>query len=134
LGLSNGAFLPFQPEDKLAAMQSCADVSLVTMKRDIGEVSVPSKVLAYFAAGRPVIAAVPEDSETARMIRRAGAGTVVPPDDGPALAAALLEAYRNRAGMRRFGESARDFAVQNLSVQAAVRRYDAVFRNICGTT
>jgi colanic acid biosynthesis glycosyl transferase WcaI len=134
LGLSNVSFLPFQPENQLAAMQSCADVSLVTMMRDIGEISVPSKVLAYFAAGRPVIAAVPEDSETARMIRRAGAGTVVPPDDGPALAAALLEAYRNREGMRRLGESARDFAVQNLSVQAAVRRYEAVFRNICGTT
>jgi colanic acid biosynthesis glycosyl transferase WcaI len=134
LGLTNVTFMPFQSESILAAMQSCADVSLVTLMRNIAEVSVPSKVLAYLAAGRPVIASVPEDSETARMIRRAGAGTVVPPDDGPALAAALQEACHSRVAMRRLGVLARDFAVRNLSVQAAVQRYDAVFRNICATT
>lgn len=134
LALTNVTFLPFQPENLLAAMQSCADVSLVTVRRNIAEVSVPSKVLAYFAAGRPVIACVPEQSETARIIRCAAAGIVVPPDDGQALAAAVEEASRGRAAMQRMGESARDFAVQHLSVQIAVRRYDTMFQKICTTT
>lgn len=134
LMLTNVTFMQFQPEYRLAAMQSSADVSLVTSTGSIAEVSVPSKVLAYFAAGRPVIASVPEQSETAQMIRRARAGIVVPPDDGPALAAAVEEASHKRAAMRLMGESARDFAVHNLSVQAAVRRYDAMFRGICAAT
>jgi colanic acid biosynthesis glycosyl transferase WcaI len=133
LELTNVTFMPFQPESRLAAMQSCADVSLVTLMRNITEVSVPSKVLAYFAAGRAVIASVPEESETARMIRRAAAGIIVPPDDGQALAAAVEGAFRSRAATRQMGESARDFAVQNLSVQVAVQRYDALLRNICST-
>jgi colanic acid biosynthesis glycosyl transferase WcaI len=133
LTLTNVTFMPFQPENRLAAMQSSADVSLVTSMRNIAEVSVPSKVLAYFAAGRAVIASVPEHSETARLIRRATAGIVVPPDDGQALAAAVEDASRKRAAVRQMGESARDFAVQKLSVRAAVQRYDAMFRDICAT-
>jgi colanic acid biosynthesis glycosyl transferase WcaI len=134
LKLTNVTFMPFQAEDSLAAMQSCADVSLVTMTGNITEVSVPSKVLAYFAAGRAVVASVPENSDTARMIRHAAAGIIVPPDDGEALAAAVEEACRSQAATRHMGELARDFAVQNLSVQLAVRRYDAALRSICGTT
>jgi len=134
LQLTNVTFMPFQAESKLAAMLSCADVSLVTLMRNITEVSVPSKVLAYFAAGRAVVASVPEDSETARMIRLAEAGIVVPPDDGHALAAALEKACQRRSETVHMGGMARNFAVQNLSVQSAVQRYDAVFRNICATT
>lgn len=133
LGLGNVTFMPFQPESSLAAMQSCADVSLVTLMRGIAEVSVPSKVLSYFAAGRAVIASVPEDSETARMIRRAAAGVVVPAEDGEALAAAVEGAYCSRAATRQMGESARNFAVHNLSMEIAVQRYDSLLRNICAT-
>jgi len=134
LSLTNVTFMPFQPESRLAAMQSCADVSLVTLMRNITEVSVPSKVLAYFAAGRAVVASVPEDSETARIIRQAAAGIIVPPDDGLALAAAVEEASHTRAAMRHMGESARDFAVQNLSVEVAVQRYDTLLQKVCATT
>jgi glycosyltransferase involved in cell wall biosynthesis len=62
--------------------------------------TVPSgKIYEYLAAERPILAAVPTDGVAADLVRRTGAGVVVPPDDVHALREALsgLEA-RWRAG------------------------------------
>ena len=66
--LKNMRFLPFQPEERLAEMQSAADVGLVTLLPESGLSSVPSKVLGYMAAGRAVIASAPADTDTAKLI------------------------------------------------------------------
>jgi colanic acid biosynthesis glycosyl transferase WcaI len=131
LGLANVRFEPFQPESMLAAMQSSADVSLVTLAPTLAEVSVPSKVLAYFAAGRPVIAAVPQESETANLIRRAGAGVIVPAGDAAALAAAIAQLASDPESVARLGSAARSFAVEQLSATAAASRYAGLFQSLC---
>jgi glycosyltransferase involved in cell wall biosynthesis len=62
--------------------------------------TVPSgKIFEYLAAERPILAAVPPDGVAADLVRRAGAGVVVPTDDVRALREAItgLEA-RWRAG------------------------------------
>jgi glycosyltransferase involved in cell wall biosynthesis len=62
--------------------------------------TVPSgKIFEYLAAERPILAAVPTDGVAADLVRRAGAGVVVPPDDVRALREAIagLES-RWRAG------------------------------------
>lgn len=128
--LTNVVFRPFQPESKLCALQNSADVSLVTLARGLSEVSVPSKVLAYLAAGKPVIASVPEESETARLVRRACAGVIVPPGDPAQLAAAVGELMKDGDGRRRLGCAARAYAEDRLSVTAALNRYAAVFEQL----
>ena len=65
LGLTNMKFLPFQPRSSLAEVQATADVGLVTLAPGCGRTSVPSKVLGYMAAWRPVIASADPDSDTA---------------------------------------------------------------------
>lgn len=125
--LTNMVFRPFQPESKLCAVQNSADVSLVTLAPGLSEVSVPSKVLAYLAAGKPVVASVPEESETARLIRRAGAGVIVPPGEPAQLAAAIGALMNDVESRRRLGCAARVYAEERLSVDAALNRYAAVF-------
>ena len=61
-----------------------SDVLLVNQRASVTNMSLPSKLTSYFASGRPVIAAVSADSETAWEIEASGAGLVVPPADPPA--------------------------------------------------
>ena len=52
--------------------------------------TVPSgKIFEYLAAERPILAAVPTDGVAADLVRRAGAGVVVAPDDVAALKSAI---------------------------------------------
>jgi glycosyltransferase involved in cell wall biosynthesis len=57
------------------------------------------KVFEYLAAERPILAVVPPDGAAAGLIRAAGAGVVVAPDDVDGMVAALRELHaRWRAG------------------------------------
>lgn len=130
LGLDNVAFLPFQPEDRLVAVQNAGDVSIVTLAREFAESSVPSKVLAYMAAGRGVVAAVDRDSPTARLLHEAGCGVVVEPDDARALADALRGLAHDTNRVRELGACARVHAVRYLSREAAVDHYDRLLSEL----
>ena len=64
-----------------------------------GKGVLSGKVFEYLAAERPILAAVPPDGAAAKLLEETGAGVVAPPDDVPALRAALEDLYvRWRAG------------------------------------
>ncbi len=129
-GLSNVSFAPFQPRERLAEVQGLADASLVTLRPGHGRTSVPSKVLGYMAAGRPVIAAVDADSETARLIRDSGCGAVVPPQDARGLADAITALRQDAARRADCGRRGRSHLEQNYAKDVALRRYLSVFNRV----
>jgi glycosyltransferase involved in cell wall biosynthesis len=70
-----------------------ASVLLVTLAdREIFAATVPNKIQAYLAVGRPIIACL--NGEGARIVEEAKAGIGVPAEDARALAAAVLQLYR----------------------------------------
>lgn len=88
-GLGNvlmpGRFAP----DAMPGILSQASALLVSLTRgEILSQTVPSKVQAYLAAGRPILASL--DGEGARVVREAGAGVATPAEDSAALADAVL--------------------------------------------
>jgi glycosyltransferase involved in cell wall biosynthesis len=88
-GAGNIRFLSFRPPDQVPFVLAAADLHLVTIKRGLEGVVVPSKLYGILAAGRAVLALAPDESDAARVIRRTGCGVVVDPDDPAALAAAV---------------------------------------------
>jgi glycosyltransferase involved in cell wall biosynthesis len=83
-------FEDVQPPGRYEAMLAAADVLLLSQRPSVRSMSLASRLTAYFAAGRPVLAAVAPGSETAAEVRRSGAGRLVAPDDPEALARAIL--------------------------------------------
>ena len=80
------------PVETMPGFMQKASVLLVTLAdREIFAVTVPNKVQAYMAAGRPIIACM--NGEGARLVAEAGAGFVVPAEDGQGLADAVLHMY-----------------------------------------
>jgi colanic acid biosynthesis glycosyl transferase WcaI len=132
LGLSNVAFLPFQPRSRLAEVQSAGDVSLVTLLPGKGRTSVPSKVLGYMAAARPVLASVDASCETARLISVAGCGVVVAPDDEVALCNALEDFFARREALGQLGARGREYLVRTFNRDTVLMRYGDVFRRFEG--
>lgn len=81
------------PVETMPGFMQKASALLVTLAdREIFAATVPNKVQAYMAAGRPIIACLP--GEGARLVVDAKAGVGVKAEDGKALAEAVLGLYR----------------------------------------
>lgn len=129
--LSNVKFLPLQERSRLPEVQSCADVSVITLRRGKGMTSVPSKVLGYMAAGRPVIAGVDPGSDTARLIEAARCGVVVLPENPAALCAGILSLYGDRRRARALGSNGREHLLAHYGRAVLTSRYERLFRKCC---
>ena len=69
--------LPLQPAEHLTDMLAMADVLIATIEAEAGTFAVPSKVLSYLCAGRPILlAAASENNLAARTVKQANAGIV----------------------------------------------------------
>ena len=133
-GVNRLRFMPFQPEDELRGALEAADVLLLSERPTVVDMSLPSKLTAYFAAGRPIVAAVPEGGATADQVRRSAAGVIVPVGDPDALndAVANLRADPTRAAA--LGSAGRQFAATTLDEASAFARVDALLERLLGAT
>lgn len=81
------------PVETMPGFMQKASALLVTLAdQPIFAVTVPSKVQAYMAAGRPIIACL--NGEGARLVVEAKAGLATPAEDARALADTILHLYR----------------------------------------
>ena len=93
-------------------MIKMADVLLLPTKGRQSLNSIPSKLITYLLSGRPVIAAVLPESDTAAAILESGAGWVVNPDSAELMAEAILAASEQSAeSLRRMGSAGREYAL-----------------------
>lgn len=82
------------PVETMPGLMQKASALLVTLAdKPIFAATVPNKVQAYLAAGRPIIACL--NGEGARLVVEAGAGLATPAEDAKALADTILNLYRS---------------------------------------
>ncbi len=122
------AFLGPQAPGDYEAMFAAADVLLVNQLPAVSDMALPSKLTSYFAAGRPVVAAVAAESEAAREIELAGAGIVLPAGEPAQLASVLQSLHHEPAKAHTLGEAGRAYAASALSRDAALAEYEAMIR------
>jgi colanic acid biosynthesis glycosyl transferase WcaI len=130
LGLANVVFLPFVPYPELPALLASSDVLLVPLDRDKSDLSVPSKLYTFMAAGRPILGLVCPDSEVAALLSENDCGVTAPPDDPAAIAGAVRALKDSPERRRALGGRARDYAVRRFSRDAVLRSYDALLRSL----
>jgi putative colanic acid biosynthesis glycosyltransferase WcaI len=126
--LPNFRMLPLQPNEALCQMYSSADLLVLNQAAAIEDAVIPSKLLTYMAAGRPIVAAVSEKSEAARQILLAKCGVVVPAENPRALADAVLALQRNSALREELGVNGRAYADANFTKALVLRKYDEFFK------
>lgn len=88
LGAKNIVF-DMVSRDKVAFVQSQADVLVLALPKGNGKLCLPSKITSYMLSGKPVLASVDEDSTIAHVILSESCGSVVPPNDFMKLAKAF---------------------------------------------
>ena len=102
--------------EEVPTIQGSADILVLSLRRGVAKTATPSKLTAYMLTGRPIIVSVDLDSDCANIIREAGCGEVVEPDNMEALTKAIERISKlSIEEKNNFGKAAFDYAVAHLS-------------------
>lgn len=129
-GAQNVILLPLQPRAQLPEMLAAADVGLVVQKQNVISFNMPSKIQVLLASGRALVASVPPNGTAAKAVEQSGGGLVVPPEDPDALAAAILELYRQPEKVKLLGEKSRQYALEHYTLDQALDQYEKLFATV----
>jgi colanic acid biosynthesis glycosyl transferase WcaI len=124
------SFLGHRPMEEMPGLMAASDLLLVHLKRsELSKLVIPSKTMAYLAAGKPILMAM--EGAAADMIAEAGAGKVCEPGDPVKLAAAVEEIVSMPAEeVAALGRAGRSYLQQNLCKGRVLERYEAVLQNV----
>lgn len=126
--MDNVLLLGRHPLEKMPALFAVADALLVSLKtNEVFEKTIPGKVQAYLASGKPVIAMI--DGEAARVVVESGAGMACGSGD----ARGLADIVRTMGGLstpklEKMGRSGRDYYLEHFSKVTLFERLEALFR------
>lgn len=129
LQLNNLHILPFQPFDVLPDMLASADVLCAVLEADAGVFSVPSKVLTYLCAGKPMLLAVPSENLAARIVSSNQAGVVVNPDDEAGFVAGAEKLANDEIARISMGQAARRYAEATFDIEAITNKFEPILKS-----
>jgi glycosyltransferase involved in cell wall biosynthesis len=129
LRLPNVVFLDAVPRELVPHALKSAHVCVSTLHSGaVFRGVLPTKILEYMAASKPVVGAVGGDA--AEVIWRAGAGLACDPGDPDALAAALRRLLFTPGECEAMGRSGYRFVHDNYSRRAMVARLEGIFKSL----
>lgn len=120
------------PYASMQAILEAASALLVTLVASPAlSQTIPSKLQAYLAAGRPVIASL--NGEGATIVRAARAGFACPAEDAEALTAAMLKLYSLSPSQRNLlGSNGRSYFEEHFESSKSLKKIVELFLSISG--
>lgn len=131
-GLANVVFLGRRPPEAMGGVYAWAAALLVHLQNDpLFAITIPSKIQAYLAIGKPILVGVRGDA--ADLVRAAGAGIMFAPGQASALAQAVDELLAMPDSAReRMGAAGRAYYEEHLSLAAGAQAFEAEFTRAAG--
>jgi glycosyltransferase involved in cell wall biosynthesis len=126
----HAVFLDRQPPGEAAATIRQAEAVLVSLRKAPRyQVTIPSKIQAYMAIGRPILASV--EGDAADLVRMAHAGCVCSPGNPAAMARAAADMARLPATvLAGMGNNGATYYRQHLSMEHGIARTEAVLDQV----
>ncbi len=106
----NIRFLPFFPANKIPSVLAAPDAHVITVKRGLEGVVVPSKMYGILAAGKPILAVTPGETDAASLGVRFGFAVSADPDKPEEIAKAIRFILNNDTILQNMGRAAKAIA------------------------
>jgi len=104
---SNIRFLEFFPPSKIPSVLAAADAHVITVKRGLEGVVVPSKMYGILAAGKPIVAVAPNETDAVSLGVQRGFAVAADPDRPAEVASAVRALASDPIKLKAMGEAAR---------------------------
>jgi glycosyltransferase involved in cell wall biosynthesis len=128
LRLENLIVMRFQPFEILPSVLASADVLVAILEPDAGVFAVPSKVLTYMCAKRPLLLAVPSMNLAARIVGDNGAGIVVPPSNETAFINAAIKLISDDELRSSLASNGLKYARKTFNIEKITDRFEEIIQ------
>ena len=128
--LNNVLFLPAVEMEKVGKFLRAADALLVHLRDDeLFQITIPSKIQAYMAIGKPLLVAVKGDA--ANMVNEARCGIIAEPENSKSLAnSAIKFESMTKAELEVMGGNGKEYYSQELSVKIGVGKFVKIINGL----
>ena len=126
----NLVLLPLQSIEGFPSVLASADILIAMIEPEAGKFSVPSKILSYLCAGRPIVMSAPKNNLASQTIYEASAGVVVPPEDSQALISEVKHLLADQEMRKAMGRAGRRYAEKHFKIGEIADRFEAIFQQI----
>jgi colanic acid biosynthesis glycosyl transferase WcaI len=115
-GLTSVTVRDLAPLERLQEVLCGSDALIATLDGDAGTYSVPSKILTYLCASRPVMLLARGSNPAMTLLQEHQLGRVIPPEDIDAAVSVLHEWLNTRELADEIGARARSYAESNFAM------------------
>ncbi|RLD09285.1 MAG: glycosyltransferase WbuB [Chloroflexota bacterium] len=127
--LSNLLLMEYQPFEELPQVMGTADVLIALLEPEAGIFSVPSKVLTYLCAQRPLLLAMPQDNLAAKIVTQNKAGFVTSPNDTEAFIKTSEMLINDPLLRQACGQRARAYAEERFDIERIGDQFEEILIN-----
>jgi glycosyltransferase involved in cell wall biosynthesis len=117
------------PRERVNGVLLACDALLLILRNDpLFEITIPSKLYEYMAAGKPLLCSVA--GEAAALVSATGCGLAVAPSNGAGLAQGVRTLLRNHQAARAMGEAGAQAARELFSRDTLMAGYAELLREL----
>jgi len=125
--LKNISIVNFQPFELLPEVLASSDILVAILGPDAGIFSVPSKVLTYMCAKRPIVLAIPPENLAKKIILRNEAGLVSSPGNSYDFIKNVDILINNEKLRSKLSENAYEYAKKMFDIKKICNRFESIF-------
>ena len=130
--ISNVVFLPFFASSKIPSVLAAADMHVITVRRGLEGVVVPSKMYGILVAGKPILAVAPSETDAVSLGTHQGFAVSCDPDRAEDVVATVREVQANPVRLAAMGRAARA-AAANYERAGEAQKFEQILTRIANT-
>jgi colanic acid biosynthesis glycosyl transferase WcaI len=124
--LRNILIMDYQPMEVFSKVLGAGDVLMAILEPYAGVYSVPSKVLSYLCARRPLLLSVPPDNLAARIVNMNKAGVVIAPNDNLNFVKGAQNLMKDASLREFYAHNARQYAETNFDIDRITTQFESM--------
>jgi len=128
--LDNLIIMDFQPFELMSEVMATADILIAILDKDAGVFSVPSKVLTYHCAGRPLLLSVPQENLAARLVEAMETGIVVQPHENDRFLNEVKRLIGDGGLREKYGRNARRYAESTFDIEKITDKFEKILKEM----
>lgn len=124
--ITNVRLMSLQPRDEYFNIINSSDISLISLDDRMKAPCIPGKILNLMAAKQPIIAVVPIECETAKVIEKSNCGIVVIPSNTDDLKKTIIRLKDSPLILNELGKNGRDYFEKNMNMEKILLKYETI--------